>query len=93
MGIVNVFQALGSALINHTKDKAQMQSLRKDDVITILKQNIEMHKANFETLNVMSAQEMNSWMLKVTQALNDTPSKSRVIYDRYNKGLYSSACG
>ena len=60
MGIVNVFQALGSALINHTKDKAQMQSLRKDDVITILKQNIEMHKANFETLNVMSAQEMNS---------------------------------
>ena len=27
-----------------------MQSLRKDDVITILKQNIEMHKANCEAL-------------------------------------------
>lgn len=91
MGIVDVFQALGSALINHTKDKAQMQSLRKDDVITILKQNIEMHKANAETLAVMSAQEMNSWMLKVTQALNDTPGKSRDVYDRYNKGLSSSA--
>lgn len=91
MGIINVFQALGSALINHTKDKAQMQSLRKDDVITIIKQNIEMHKANFEALNVMSAQEMNSWMLKVTQALNNTPSKSRDVYDRYNKGLSSSA--
>ena len=91
MGIVNVFQALGSALINYTKDKAQMQSLRKDDVITIIKQNIEMHKANFETLNVMSAQEMNSWMLKVTQALNNTPGKSRDVYDRYNKGLSSSA--
>lgn len=91
MGIVDVFQALGSALINHTKDKAQMQSLRKDDVITILKQNIEMHKANAETLAVMSAQEMNSWMLKVTQALNDTPGKSRDVYDRYIKGLSSSA--
>ena len=91
MGIVNVFQALGSALINYTKDKAQMQSLRKDDVITILKQNIEMHKANAETLNVLSTQEMNSWMLKVTQALNSTTSKSRDVYDRYNKGLSSSA--
>jgi hypothetical protein len=91
MGIVDVFQALGSALINHTKDKAQMQSLRKDDVITILEQNIEMHKANAETLAVMSAQEMNSWMLKVTQALNDTPGKSRDVYDRYCKGLSSSA--
>lgn len=91
MGIVNVFQALGSALINYTKDKAQMQSLRKDDVITILKQNIEMHKANAETLNVLSTQEMNSWMLKVTQALNATTSKSRDVYDRYNKGLSSSA--
>lgn len=91
MGIVNVFQALGSALINYTKDKAQMQSLRKDDVITILKQNIEMHKANAETLDVLSTQEMNSWMLKVTQALNSTTSKSRDVYDRYNKGLSSSA--
>lgn len=91
MSIVNVFQALGSALINYTKDKAQMQSLRKDDVITILKQNIEMHKANAETLNVLSTQEMNSWMLKVTQALNSTTSKSRDVYDRYNKGLSSSA--
>lgn len=91
MGIVNVFQALGSALINYTKDKAQMQSLRKDDVITILKQNIEMHKANAETLNVLSTQEMNSWMLKVTQALNSTTSKSRDVYDRYSKGLSSSA--
>lgn len=91
MGIVDVFQALGSALINHTKDKAQMQSLRKDDVITILKQNIEMHKANAEALNVMSSQEMNSWMLKVTQALNDTPGKSRDVYDRYCKGLSSAA--
>lgn len=91
MGIVNVFQALGSALINYTKDKAQMQSLRKDDVITILKQNIEMHKANADTLNVLSTQEMNSWMLKVTQALNSTTSKSRDVYDRYNKGLSSSA--
>ena len=91
MGIVNVFQALGSALINHTKDKAQMQSLRKDDVITILEQNIEMHKANAEALNVMSSQEMNSWMLKVTQALNDTPGKSRDVYDRYCKGLSSAA--
>src|SRR5574344_2443910 len=91
MGIVNVFQALGSALINYTKAKAQMQSLRKDDVITILKQNIEMHKANAETLDVLSTQDMNSWMLKVTQALNSTTSKSRDVYDRYNKGLSSSA--
>ena len=41
-GIVDVFKSLGSALVNHTKDKAQMQSLRKDDVVTILKQNINL---------------------------------------------------
>lgn len=90
-GIVDVFKSLGSALVNHTKDKAQMQSLRKDDVVTILKQNIDMHKANADALNVMSAQEMNNWMLKVTEALNNTPGKSRDVYDRYMKGLSSSA--
>lgn len=91
MSIVSVFQALGTALINHTKDKAQMQRLRKDDVVTILKQNIEMHKNNADALNVMETSEINEWKLKVTQALNDTPGKSRDVYDRYLKGLSSSA--
>lgn len=91
MSIVSVFQALGSALINHTKDKAQMQSLRKDDVVTILKQNIEMHNNNYDVLDVMETSEMNNWMLKVTEALNHTEGKSRDVYDRYCKGLSSGA--
>jgi len=91
MSIVSVFQALGTALINHTKDKAQMQRLRKDDVVTILKQNIEMHKNNADALDVMETSEINEWKLKVTQALNDTPGKSRDVYDSYLKGLSSSA--
>jgi hypothetical protein len=91
MSIVSVFQALGTALINHTKDKAQMQRLRKDDVVAILQQNIEMHKNNADALNVMETSEINEWKLKVDQALNDTPSKSRDVYDKYLKGLSSSA--
>lgn len=91
MSIVSVFQALGTALINHTKDKAQMQRLRKDDVVTILKQNIEMHKNNADVLDVMETDEINEWKLKVMQALNDTPGKSRDVYDSYFNGLSSSA--
>ena len=91
MGIINVFQTLGSALVKHTKDKAQMQSLRKDDVVDILKQNIKMHQDNDDILDTMSNEEMNNWFTKVNQALNETSGKSKDVYDRYCSGLSSNA--
>lgn len=91
MSIVSVFKSLGTALINHTKDKAQMQRLKKDDVVTILKQNIEMHQNNVDALKVMETSEINEWKDKVTVALNNASGKSRDVYDKYTKGLSSSA--
>ena len=91
MSINDVIQSLGSELVKRTKNTVQMQSLRKDDVIDILEQNINMHKINFDALNNMSNQEMNAWLIKVTNALNNTSSKSRDVYDTYCKGLSSAA--
>lgn len=92
MGTFGIFGIIADKLITHTKDTARVKSLRKEDVRTIINQNIKMHNDLKFSLSVMSDSDMHTWMSNtVRPGLNESVDKLRDSYDNFCKKLTGSA--
>jgi len=92
MEISTVFSKVVSSISKkNVLGASKLQELAKDDVVTLITQNIEMHSTVVHVLEAFSAQELNSWYQnKVVPAINSATGKSKDIYNMYSKGLNST---
>lgn len=89
--------AVFSSIVKTITDKAakgtkKFEKLSKEDVITLITQNIETHTTCVNVLSAFDDQLMNKWYVdKVSIALKDATDKAKDVYDKYAKNLSSKA--
>ena len=89
--------AVFSSIVKTITDKAakgtkKFEKLSKEDVITLITQNIETHTTCVHVLSAFDDQLMNKWYVdKVSIALKDATDKAKDVYDKYAKNLSSKA--
>lgn len=92
LGITDGFRYLADKLIDHTKNKVTMGSMKKEDLEALLKQNIQLHGDVAYALKLMDNDEMHDWMRDcVRPELNHTNSRLRKAYDEYVSKLNGQA--
>ena len=87
----NVFAAVGSTLAGMAKRTIKSRSFTKDDLITLLNQNIEAHSNILYTLKGLDTTEMRDWYLDATTQLKSADNAISKAYDVYRANLRSKA--
>lgn len=92
LGIKDGFSYLANKLIDYTKNKVTMGSMKKEDLEALLRQNCDAHADLSYALSVMGTDEMNDWYREnVLPALNSSRSRLRNLYNDYVRNLQGVA--
>lgn len=92
MAISNIFSSLAAGLTNIVKDKVKLRAIKKDDLIKLLRNNIDAHAKLVYILSIRSDKEMVNWYTgQVKIAQKNCTSAAKNVYDDYLKDINGKA--